>query len=151
MIFQNKMMGPMDSSIVSTTSLYRKYVHALEPAIKLSIPTEERSMPRDKAQAWGMGERNASSDVTWVLATEFQCTQSSGPLITTPCSFVTTITVPVDTFTRHRGLVSKCFPFHAYLLTTLNKVNSKKKPKSPTLPCPSWENRPTRYIRFCEL
>ena len=70
-------------------------------------------MPRDKAQARGTGERNVSSDVTLVLATEFQCTQSSGPLITTPCSF-TTITVPVDTLTKHRGLVSKCFPFHAY-------------------------------------
>ena len=74
-------------------------------------------MPQNNAQARGTGERNASSDVTLVLATEFQCTQSSGPLITTPRSFVTTITVPVDTLTKHRGLVnlvSKCFPFHAY-------------------------------------
>ena len=152
-------MGPIDSSIVSTTkgwsrrwdSLYRNYIRALEPAIKLSIPTEERNVRQNNAQARGTGERNASSDVTLVLATEFQCTQSSGPLITTSCSFVTTITVPVDKLTKHRGLVSKCFPFHAYLLTTLKKVHSKKKPKSPTLPCSSWENRPTRYIRFCEL
>ena len=81
-------------------------------------------MLRDKAQARGKGERNASSDVTLVLATEFQCSQSSGPLITTPCSFVTTITVPVDTLTKHRGLVSKCLPFHAYCC---KKVNSKLK------------------------